>query len=165
MALTYSKDLKENLDFQIDLQFKRIINETRRCRGRILSGTGLTPAQCFIIEFLGVRPGARASQREIERHLLVQHPTVSGIIKRMEQKGLVRCVPNEKDRRVKDVILTEEAGQFKPMFYRCNKEVQHRMTCCLTEDDKRELSRLLSLVRESFEKAKDKEEESECSNN
>ena len=162
MTDTTAHDGENDLGFQIDLQFKRIINETHRCRESILFGTGLTPAQCFIIEYLGVQPGRRASQREIERHLHVQHSTASGIIKRMEKKGLVRCVPNESDKRVKDIYLTQEADQFKPLFCQCNRNVREKMTNSLNQADQRELSRLLDLVLSNFEQSKKPEETETC---
>ncbi|MBQ8975326.1 MAG: MarR family transcriptional regulator [Oscillospiraceae bacterium] len=130
--------------------FKCIFNETRKVHEQLLSGTELTPVQCLIIELLGSRKDKTASQKEIEQFLMVQHSTVSGIIKRMEQKGLVRCIPNESDRRIKDVTLTEKADQFKDAFYQCNLIVQQQLTKGMSESDKQELLRLLTIVLSNF---------------
>ena len=135
---------------QLDFMFKCIFNETRKVHEQLLSGTELTPVQCLIIELLGSRKDKTASQKEIEQFLMVQHSTVSGIIKRMEQKGLVRCIPNESDRRIKDVTLTEKADQFKDAFYQCNLIVQQQLTKGMSESDKQELLRLLTIVLSNF---------------
>ena len=50
----------------------------------------LTLAQSRVLTFLDSR-GGQATQKEIEVYLEVSHPTVVGIISRMEQNGHLRC--------------------------------------------------------------------------
>ncbi len=44
----------------------------------------------------------------IARHILVKSSTVTGIVDRLEQKGLVQRVRNTRDRRVINIELTEK---------------------------------------------------------
>lgn len=138
------------LNRQADFMLKCVMHEIHRCREQFLAGTGLTPVQCIIIEFLGCRPNRCATQKEIEQHLRVRHPTVSGIIKRMEQKGLVRCVPNGEDRRVKDVYLSEKADAYKDRLLASNVTIQQRLTAGMSLADQQELVRLLSIILDNF---------------
>ena len=66
----------------------------------------LTLTQSRVLAYLGSR-GGQATQKEIEVFLEVSHPTVVGIVARMEQNGYVSCWPSE-DRRNKNVKLTSQ---------------------------------------------------------
>ncbi len=48
---------------------------------------------------------------QIARHIMVKSSTVTGIIDRLEQKGLVRRVRNSPDRRVITIELTESGKE------------------------------------------------------
>jgi DNA-binding MarR family transcriptional regulator len=45
---------------------------------------------------------------QIARHILVKSSTVTGIVDRLEQKGLVQRVRNSRDRRVINIELTDK---------------------------------------------------------
>lgn len=48
---------------------------------------------------------------QIARHILVKSSTVTGIVDRLEQKGLVQRVRNSRDRRVINIELTDTGGE------------------------------------------------------
>jgi DNA-binding MarR family transcriptional regulator len=48
---------------------------------------------------------------QIARHILVKSSTVTGIVDRLEQKGLVQRVRNSRDRRVINIELTEKGRE------------------------------------------------------
>lgn len=68
----------------------------------------LTLAQSRVFAFLHSN-GGQATQKEIEVFLEVSHPTVVGIVSRMEQNGYVTSWIDEHDRRNKIVRLTKQA--------------------------------------------------------
>ena len=51
------------------------------------------------------------SPSQIARHIMVKSSTVTGVIDRLEQKGLVRRVRSSRDRRVITIELTDEGAQ------------------------------------------------------
>ena len=63
----------------------------------------LTMSQGRVFLYLSSR-GGQATQKEIETFLGVAHPTVVGLVSRMEQSGYVTCWPCE-DGRNKNVKL------------------------------------------------------------
>ena len=67
----------------------------------------LTMSQGRVFLYLSSR-GGQATQKEIETFLGVAHPTVVGLVSRMEQSGYVTCWPCE-DGRNKNVKLTAQA--------------------------------------------------------
>ena len=74
----------------------------------MLKEQDLTWAQSRLIGFL-TRNGGERTQKEIENFLEVSHPTVVGIVSRMEQNGFVTCRTDQTDRRNKIVSLTEKS--------------------------------------------------------
>mgnify|MGYP002802925888 FL=1 len=68
------------------------------------------------------------SQRDVEKGLNLKNPTVTGILKRLDEKGYILCVPNARDKRKKNIYLTEKAY-----------DIQRRM-----ETDRRKLDRELT---------------------
>lgn len=67
----------------------------------------LTFTQSRVFAYLQEKHG-QATQKEIELFLDVSHPTVVGIVSRMEQNGYVSCHQDE-DKRNKIVKLTPKA--------------------------------------------------------
>ena len=67
----------------------------------------LTMSQCRVFLYLSSR-GGQGTQKEIETFLGVSHPTVVGLVSRMEQNGYEICWPCE-DGRNKNVKLTPKA--------------------------------------------------------
>ena len=78
----------------------------------------LTLTQSRVLGYLA-RSGGTATQKEIEGFLQVSHPTVAGVIGRMEQKGFVSCRPDPADKRSKlarhfrRIVDTFEQNVFK----------------------------------------------------
>lgn len=92
----------------IGYQFK-IINDRIKARADAdLKTHDLTLTQTRVLGFL-TESGGQATQKEIEADLQVSHPTVVGIISRMEQKGFLCTWTDPMDRRNKIVRLTDKA--------------------------------------------------------
>lgn len=73
-----------------------------------LKNHNLTLTQSQVLAFLNSRDSI-ATQKEIEDFLEVSHPTVVGIVSRMEQNGHVTTWMDPENRRNKMVQLTEQA--------------------------------------------------------
>lgn len=72
------------------------------------SKQGLTLTQAKILAFLHERPGKSATQKEMEVFFKVSHPTITGVVRRLENRGLVVSEEPQKGRASKQVMLTEE---------------------------------------------------------
>ena len=57
--------------------------------------------------------GGRMARKDIEKILDVSHPTMVGLIHRLEDKGFVICEENDDPRRIVIVSLSEKAEQLK----------------------------------------------------
>lgn len=123
---------------QINNVFEKDLNEK-------LKKLGITSSQCAVLDYLFHTSKEEVSQRDVERHLCLKNPTVTGLLKRLDEKGYILCVPNVKDKRKKNIYLTEKAY-----------DIQRRMEAERKKQD-RELTRGMSrreieTVRKNLEK-------------
>lgn len=115
-----------------------------------LKHSNLTLAQSRVLAFLDSR-GGRATQKEIEVYLDVSHPTVVGIISRMERNGHLRCRVDETDKRNKIVALTEQAKAMgKEMEQRISAN-EKMLLASLSEADIKKLKQMLLIIYNNLE--------------
>ena len=75
-----------------------------------LARSGLTAAQVSVISLLGTN--SEMTLGDLSRELELSHSTVSGIVDRLQAKGLVVRKPSADDRRYVQIFLAEHiAGQ------------------------------------------------------
>ena len=71
----------------------------------------LTAMQSYVLRYLYDRAGEVVYPKDIEQRFRLTHPTVSGLLARLEAKGFIVCTPDPDDRRCKRVSATEKAEQ------------------------------------------------------
>ena len=117
----------------------------------------LTMSQGRVFLYLSSR-GGQATQKEIETFLGVAHPTVVGLVSRMEQSGYVTCWPCE-DGRNKYVKLTPQAEAIdkdmqenmhanEEMLQRNRLESEQMLLSPLSPEEREQLRKLLITVAE-----------------
>jgi DNA-binding MarR family transcriptional regulator len=72
---------------------------------------GISIPQLLCLKFLSGRPQFQASQKEIKDYLSLNASTVTGIIARLERKGLIAKLPRRDDRRLSHIVLTARGAQ------------------------------------------------------
>lgn len=105
----------------------------------------LTLAQSRVLIYLTER-GGEATQKEIETFMEVSHPTIVGILSRMEQNGFLTTWMDSENKRNKIVRLTETAlaaGKEITSFIAQNEE---EMLVSLTDEEIRALEKSLSVI-------------------
>lgn len=70
-----------------------------------LARSGLTAAQVSVVSLLGNRNSMTLS--ELSRELELSHSTVSGIVDRLQTKGVVQRTPDPDDRRYSRISLVD----------------------------------------------------------
>jgi MarR family transcriptional regulator, organic hydroperoxide resistance regulator len=105
----------------------------------------LSPAQCHVLHL--IQPGKPVPMKQIAATLSCDASNVTGLVDRLESRGLIRRLPGKTDRRVKELDLT-------PTGARLRAELVSRMTSPphsfdrLSARDQRTLVRLLSRLME-----------------
>ncbi len=110
----------------------------------------LTLAQSRVLAFLNSKDGS-ATQKEIELFLEVSHPTVVGIVSRMEQNGYVASRMDEEDKRNKIVTLTEKARAIGVDMEKNISTNENKMLSSLSEEEVDNLKRMLMVIYKNLE--------------
>lgn len=115
-----------------------------------LNAYELTLSQSRVLTFLNSKEG-QATQKEIEDFLEVSHPTVVGIVSRMEQNGYVTTWLDPKQQRSKMVCLTPKAQTIGEELVRMVRNQEDTMLRGLTQEQITELAKMLRVIYENLE--------------
>ncbi|MBC8542346.1 MarR family winged helix-turn-helix transcriptional regulator [Bianquea renquensis] len=110
----------------------------------------LTLAQGRVLAFLKNKGGS-ATQKEIEVFLEVSHPTVVGIVSRMEHNGHVITWIDKADKRNKIVKLTEQAEIIGQDMEQNILDNERKMLTSLTPTEIEQLRRMLAIIYKNLE--------------
>ena len=94
--------------------FRRFRLLDQACKQRVdqqFQAMELTAMQSYVLRYLHDREGEVVYPKDIEQRFHLTHPTVSGLLARLEAKGFIVCTPDPDDRRCKRVAATEKAEQ------------------------------------------------------
>ena len=106
---------------------KCITNEYEKNFNQLLVTSGITASQCAVLEYLYNTNKEYVNQKDIERHLNLSNPTVTGLLKRLDEKGYVLVVPSSQDKRKKNVHLTEQALDMQKRLDHSKKKIESAM--------------------------------------
>lgn len=110
----------------------------------------LTLTQSRVFGFLS-NNGGQATQKEIEVFLEVSHPTVVGIVSRMEQNGYVTSFVDGNDKRNKIVKLTEQAEILGMDMEKNILDTEKKVLASLSEEDIAHLREMLLVIYKNLE--------------
>ena len=95
----------------------------------------LTAAQGPILGFIEHSPQPPCS-RDIEEAFQLSHPTVSGLLARLEKKGFIECRPDAEDRRCKRIFMLPKGRACNETMHGIIDENESRMVQDFTEEEK-----------------------------
>lgn len=133
-------------DENFGLIFRRISHAAKKDTDNYLKKWDLTMSQAMVLEYLNNTPDIELTQRAIEQHFNLQHPTVSGILKRLEKNAFIATATSETDRRVKKIFMTEKAKQIDTLAKQRQAETEEMMVKGLTSEEVGKLRKLLQQV-------------------
>ena len=111
---------------------------------------GLTSSQAFFLGYLVHHRERPVYPRDLEREFEFSHPTVSGVLRRLESKGFVTFQTGETDRRCKQVLLTEKAMECHAAIGRRLMQTEQKALAGLSDTEVAELHRLLGAVMKNM---------------
>ena len=96
---------------EILVRIRQIIRSVNLESKRIEKEYGISIPQLLCLNFLNEKENFQASHKEIKDFLQLNASTVTGIIHRLEKKGLVARLPKRKDKRVGYITITAKGGK------------------------------------------------------
>ena len=74
----------------------------------------LSPAQCHVLHL--IEPDRPVAMGQLAETLACDRSNVTGLVDRLESRGLVRRRPSEEDRRVKVLVLTATGSRLRALL-------------------------------------------------
>ena len=116
-----------------------------KVREKELLAYGVKPRQAAVLVVMAAI-GEQATPAEISRWLLREPHSVSGILDRMEKKGLIRRVKNLEKKNMIRVTFTEKGRQAYRIVRR--KGVWHKIVGILSDEEQELLTQSLNKIHE-----------------
>lgn len=130
------KMINDNFRSKVDAQLKKF---------------DLTGSQGRVIRLIK-NSGGVTTQKAIEDFLEVSHPTVVGILSRMQKSGYIECGYDKEHGKNKTVRQTEKAVEFSLIMDKFFEETNEGLTKGLSENEKNELNRMLKILYNNVKK-------------
>ena len=102
----------------------------------------LTAAQAHIMGYITHRKNPPCP-RDIEEAFQLSHPTVSGILSRLEQKAFIEMRPDENDRRCKRIYMLPKGIELNEMMHQTIRSMEEKMVQDFTDEEKAQFTALL----------------------
>ncbi|WEV58740.1 MarR family transcriptional regulator [Bifidobacterium sp. ESL0728] len=120
----------------------------------MFEGYSLTGPQITLMVYLHDAHGHAVTQREIADRFVLSHPTIRGIVKRLESAGLIKTSQLESDRRQILLELTAEGQRLMDAhiddIHGVMKQINGRITDGLTSAEQARLVAALKRIVANF---------------
>ena len=140
---------KSNLDSDVILAYLKLSRAMRRCPPE-RKYLPFPPAVGRLLECAAANPGV--SSRELCEALDLRPSSLSEILVRAENDGLLCRTVDENDRRVQRVSLTPGGSAVVADMEKVRNEDAKKKTSCLTEEEKKQFCSLCNRLSEHIEK-------------
>lgn len=94
-----------------------------------------TQTQMHIIAYLIKHQNEEVYQKDLEEVLNLRRATVSGVLHTMEKNNLIKRITDDKDTRIKKIILDEKAYQIFKKNSRKIKKIEKEISKDISKDD------------------------------
>lgn len=128
-------------------EISRIFRSTMREQNEA-EGVMTQPGAHLVLSFLAVKDGI--TQLELVRSTLLKAPSVSVILKKMEDEGIVRRESDEKDARAVRVYLTEHGRSIDREHIKTIKSLDSKALMGIGDDEQILLMSLLTKIRDNL---------------
>lgn len=137
--------LEECINFQLTLAQKNVNqNLTRR-----LAPYEITPSQYAVLNCLWQHDGC-SFPHEIADALSLEMPTVSGILDRLQSKGMIGREINEENRREIHVLLTDKGRALEKDVIREVEDMNREVLDAFSEKERAELQKSLERLAKAL---------------
>jgi len=134
--------LKENFEENIGLLIHDVARLLRVLYDRQMASIGLTRSQWWLLTYLRFRDGI--NQSELAVLMDIEKAPLSRLLDRMELKGWVERKADSKDRRIKNIFLSENV---KPIIESMREKAAAYRQDSLSILDAKDLNKLTDLLQ------------------
>ncbi|WP_029233204.1 MarR family winged helix-turn-helix transcriptional regulator [Butyrivibrio sp. VCB2006] len=136
----------------ISFKFKLIHEAFANMFNRQLREDDMTFSQLMVVSLLWERRDEKVTQKDISEALHIKHPTTIGLLKRLEEKEMVKVVVDPDNRRYRNIALTEKGEKFIQMNRERRIHNDENLVDGMTEEEIKTLRSLLDRVIDNMNK-------------
>ena len=103
-------------------------------------------SEICILNFLFNKQETNVTQKEVEKYFDLSHPTIVGLIKRMEEKGFVKTMTDLDDKRCKLICLTEKAYKIENILKIHLESMNNKLIKGLNEEQILKLNEIIDII-------------------
>ena len=117
---------------QLSNMVRRLLNQTF---SDFLYSGAETGCISFIVGETNENPGKNIFQKDIEKEFNFRSPTASEILKKLEEKGLIKRESLENDARKKKLIPTQEAYKYYTQIKQMQTEMEQKIILGISQTE------------------------------
>ena len=127
-------------------RFGRLIRVLNTCTDQAmtnaLAAMELTGAQGRLMGYIA-HSNTPPCAKDIEEAFQLSHPTVSGILSRLEQKDFIELKPDPQDRRCKRIYIRPKGLELNEMMHEAIRSMEEKIVQNFSEEEKEQFASLL----------------------
>ncbi len=112
----------------------------------------LTSSQMDILIFLLHNEDKIVNQRDIENFLSLSNPTIAGTLLRLEKNGFIIRKISSKDKRYKEIYLTDKSRELKDIIFKYIRDNDNKMFSNMSEEEKENLKNIITKILNNIQK-------------
>ena len=136
----------------LSFKFKLIHECFAKLLNRRLKEEDMTFSQIIVIYYLWEHRDQKVTQKDITDALHIKHPTTIGLLKRLEDKEMLKVVVDPDNRKYRNITLTERGVEFIEVDKERKIHTDQYMVEGMTEDEIKQLRNLLDRVYDNMMK-------------
>lgn len=146
----YNDEINPEFSGDIGYMLKIVNDALEKKANETLRNEDLTLSQLKVLGFINTKEEGKTTQKELEDALAVSHPTINGILKRLEAKGIIVSELSVNRRMTKIVELTETGKEILKKTESHRLEHEKRLSKNLSAEEKASLLFYLKKVYEGL---------------
>lgn len=127
----------------------RLSNKLRRKLDAFSSRKEFSGSQGRTLHFLLAQTGD-VFQKDVEEEFGIRPPTATELLKQMEKNGLILREPAEHDNRLKKIVLTEKALQFREQVRADLAGLEQTLTAGISPQDLAAFFRVMDTMMDNI---------------
>lgn len=143
---------KQKCSYELAMLIKEVYLISMNSMEEQISKFGITPQQLIMIKLIAHNKGMQHS--ELCREMNLSKGTVSGIIKRLMEKGMVEKKPMDSDRRNSIIVFTDKGREFA---YSIRHEMNDTFKNIFKTSSDEDIERYIDTLKEMIYKMKERE--------
>ncbi len=119
---------------EVGRQINKISNYLRRRSQKTQEKIGLTRTQALVLDYIMANEHC-VYQKDIEKEFDLRSSSATQLICGMEEKGWIKRVNNPKDKRLKEIVFTDECKKVKEIIKNEICETEEQLIKDISKED------------------------------